>query len=171
MPKVILVAGRKRSGKDAFAKILQDEATLQGKTSEVMSFADPMKDIMRITLGITAEELDALKNNTDRPHRGYLQRFGNDAMKPYFGDKVWFNMLCKKIDNSTADIVIVPDFRFAEERVPGAMAINMYRPSLGANTDTHSSENGLVGFEFDVTVRNDGTLANLIPQARRIVQM
>ena len=172
MPKIVLIAGQKRSGKDTFAKILVDEAKLQGKTAEVMSFAEPMKDILAITLGITVKELEDLKNDASNPHRGYLQRLGTEGMKPYFGNDVWLQLTLKRIRNSNADIVIIPDFRFLEEEIGGATTVKITRPSLQVDAaDLHISERALDDFYFDVQVLNDGNIANLIPHARRIVKL
>lgn len=172
MPKIICVAGQKRSGKDTFAKVLVAEGKLQGKTVEVMSFAEPMKTIIAITLGITLQELEDLKNGPKNPHRGYLQRFGTEGMKPYFGKQVWYNLLLQRIAESSADVVVVPDFRFPEEVIPGALHTKVVRPSLVIDeADQHISERALDDFEFDVVILNDGRLVDLVPHARRILKI
>lgn len=169
MPKVLLIAGKKRAGKDAFANAIMAEAKLRYKSVQIIAFADPLKDIMSITLGISLQELDNLKNDPSNPHRAYLQRFGTEAMKKYFGDMVWVHMLNMKIERSLADIIIVPDFRFAPEAIAGATTINVVRESLGNALDSHSSENGLIDFDFDKVIYNNGSLEDLAIHAKKLL--
>jgi len=133
MPKlVILVSGFKRAGKDYVSSLLAEQLRGLYLTVESESFAAPMKRIISATFGISLEDLEDYKNNTDNyileladekhechalqtDFRSILQNFGSEAMKPEFGDNVWSELMVNRIKQSTADIVIIPDYRFDSE--------------------------------------------------------
>ena len=132
MSKVILISGRKRSGKDFVADILAQELRGQYKTVEILSFATPLKQVVASTFNITLKQLEEYKNAEDdvlcridnaKIHhnlhtismRKLLQRFGTEATKPIFGVNVWGELMLKAVQNSSADYIIIPDYRFDEE--------------------------------------------------------
>lgn len=174
--KVLLIAGQKRSGKDTLANLVKDEVQRLGKTVEVMSFAYPMKNILAITLGITMEELDDLKNDVNNPHRGYLQRLGTEGMKPWFGKSVWTNLAMEVARKSEADVVIFADFRFPEEGAQfpfkfDTTTLKVFRDSLKSDeADQHISERALDDYHFDMEVMNDGDLLDLRASALEVAQ-
>ena len=129
-PLVIQLLGQARSGKDWTASQLKAYFESQGKSVEIMSYAAPMKRIAATLFGISLEQLDVAKNNPatypiycgeygrdylETDFRQFLQRLGNDAIKPIFGDDVWAKLAKANIDKSTADIIIMPDCRFTVE--------------------------------------------------------
>lgn len=137
-PLVIQLLGQARSGKDWTASQLKAYFESQGKSVEIMSYAAPMKRIAAVLFGISLEQLDDFKNRSDKVSievydnenildktspsfqletnfRTFLQRLGNDAIKPEFGDDVWAKLAKENIAKSTADIIIIPDCRFAVE--------------------------------------------------------
>lgn len=167
MKKVLLIAGQKRSGKDTLARFVKEELEHLGKSARVISFAQPMKEIIAVTLGISMEELDDLKNNSDNPHRGYLQRFGTEAMKPWFGKNVWADLAIKKIQEAEEEIIIISDFRFPEEgeKFPtlfDTTTVKVIRKGLPTDlSDLHISERALEDFKFSGEIYNDGDLIDL----------
>jgi len=167
--KVILIAGKKRSGKDTFADMLSKEFEALGKTVEISKFADPMKRILAVTLGVTEEQLEDMKNNSQYAHRKYLQRFGSEGMKPYFGDDVWVKLMNKKIDRSDADIFLIPDFRFPIEfanliKLP--FTVNIVNKNLNVDLNPHISERALEEFTFSTEIDNSSTLSDLQKSAK-----
>ena len=129
-PLIIQLLGQARSGKDWTASQLKAYFESQGKSVEIMSYAAPMKRIAATLFGISLEQLDVAKNNPatypiycgeygrdylETDFRQFLQRLGNDAIKPEFGDDVWAKLAKANIDKSTADIIIMPDCRFTVE--------------------------------------------------------
>lgn len=129
-PLVIQLLGFARAGKDWTASQLKAYFESQGKSVEIMSYAAPMKRIAATLFGISLEQLDVAKNNPatypiycgeygrdylETDFRQFLQRLGNDAIKPIFGDDVWAKLAKANIDKSTADIIIIPDCRFTVE--------------------------------------------------------
>lgn len=161
--KIILINGKKGSGKNYLAEKLQKNLKMHNKTSEMVAFADPIKDILCIAFNITREEFDEYKNArtiirtnnrilTD--FRTLIQYFGNDAMKKWFNSDVWVNLFNNHISELDVDYIIVPDFRFEIENV-SPIKLHIFDNALNDN-DTHASENELNGFNFIYSVNNTG---------------
>ena len=172
--RVIMIGHRKRSGKDTVAALLADMGNV-----EIMRFADPMKRIVSTSLGCTLGELEQWKNDggcVTLPDgawvdaRVLLQRFGTEAMKPEFGDSVWVGLLNARANASKADFVVVPDFRFPCELLPGAVTVYVDRPDL-PDPDDHISERALEGYAYDYVVLNDGTLEDLRLQVESLARL
>lgn len=168
--KLILVNGKKRSGKDHFAAMLQDQLDVEGYTSEIMSFADPIKDIIATTFSISQEQLDKFKNDEEPVllrDNGYqtivsnmrlvLQNFGTEAMKNWFGEEVWVTLLLERTRDLEVDFVIVPDFRFEIEAIDTGVTVKIRNDEIEKNcTDEHRSENELNDYPFDYIIDNTG---------------
>ena len=175
--EVILINGLARSGKDYLASLLQEHLTNEGKSVEVMHFAEPLKQIIADTFYISLEQLDEYKNASDRfklnivdyqsgdheelsNFRTILQRFGTEGMKPVFGSNIWAKILTDKVEASTANTILIPDFRFDEELeclteslkdTTSIRTIQVTTKSKG--TSEHSSEVPPTN-KFDITVDN-----------------
>lgn len=170
MPELILISGKKRSGKDYATVLLTNSLEQRGYNVDVRSFADPMKEAIATTLGISVHALNEAKNapgkyklslfesdgyyqhTTDM--RQILQRFGTEAMKSLFGDSVWVGLMQKFVSESTADFVIVPDFRFLVEHLKPSTTIRI-QCNLTNSSDTHSSETELDNYKFDYMLNNN----------------
>lgn len=166
MNKLILIHGEKRSGKGHLASKLSEKLSEMNKTSKIISFADPIKEIIAKTFGITLDELDALKNNEDitlnfsttngvdyaMSFRTIIQQFGTEAMHSAFGKDVWVNKMREEIAKSKDDVIIIPDFRFFHENI-GGIKIKIFRNELESK-DNHASESGLDNVKFDYVVDN-----------------
>jgi len=164
---ILLINGKKRHGKDFFASLLSHELN-KSHTTEIMHFADPLKDIMCNTFNISRAELEMFKNSPQKHKiittcreelsttdwRTVLQKFGTECMKSYFGENVWVELLVKQANNSSADIIIVPDFRFKSEKISN-FTIKIFNDDI-ISTDTHKSENDLNDFNFWVEINNTG---------------
>jgi len=171
MKTIILLGYKKRAGKDTVAKMLKEKLP----NSEIIHFADALKEIIATTLDIDVEALDYFKNNNYElewkygsiSFRKLLQRFGTEAMKPIFGNNVWARIVRQKIEDSNKDFIIIPDFRFKEEYeylltgfYNNLITVKVER-DLNICEDSHSSEKDLEDFEFDLQVNNLGTLDDL----------
>lgn len=173
MTKLILVSGKKRSGKDYSTSLLAGSLRSRGYSVEVKSFAEPMKQIVSVIFGVSLGTIETAKNE---PHnfpvvmtqsnteanavrfstdmRQILQRFGSDAMKPIFGDDVWARLMDQYVQSSSADFIIVPDFRFLIEHIPSATTIRI-KCNLAESADQHVSEIELDDFAFDYVLNNN----------------
>jgi hypothetical protein len=173
---VIMIAGLKRSGKDTFGKILQEELIAANPNINVViiSFADAMKFILSTTLGISMETLDKFKNDSNYPHREYLQRLGTEAMKPIFGKYVWSDIVNNKLKDIDPNIAIITDFRFPDEY--NNMLVPPYTIKVVRDLATpdkgyiHSSEKSLDNFKFETIIENNGTIKDLRVLAKQYIK-
>jgi hypothetical protein len=168
--KIILINGKKRSGKDHFAKVLQKELSSIGKTSEILSFADVPKDILCTALNISKEEFNDFKNSSSEltaefygseipicNFRKLIQRFATEAMQHYFGEDVWVKLLIERAIKFDTDFILVPDFRFIPEAIDDGITVRIRNDEVDKKCkDEHRSENGLGGFKFNYTINNSG---------------
>ena len=189
-PLVIQLLGQARSGKDWTASKLKAYFESQGKSVEIMSYAAPMKQIAASLFNISLDDLDQYKNYPKEyelklvahcevvsPHfivnfRQILQRLGNEAIKPIFGDNVWAKLAKANIDKSTADIIIIPDCRFIVElKEVGGITVRIVNKSLPSPM-SHPSELELLYYPTDYSLDNTDhnlTQADIEALAQRIL--
>lgn len=191
-PLIIQLLGFARAGKDWTASQLKAYFESQGKSVELYSYAAPMKQIAATLFDITLEQLDNYKNHPleyviditqlsdfKRPvdihntnFRRFLQLLGNEAIKPVFGDNVWAKLAKENIAKSTADIVIIPDCRFAVElEAVGGVTVRVVNNSLPPPMN-HSSELELIDYKTDYVLNNTDyklTEGEIIDLAKRIL--
>ena len=79
---VIGLNGQFRHGKSFMAKYIQEEAQSQGLCVQIVSFADPLKDLCRREFGWDGEK--------DNKGRRLLQVVGTDAGRAY-DENNWVN--------------------------------------------------------------------------------
>lgn len=172
--KYILINGKKRSGKDHIGNMIRDEFAVRGISAEILSFADPIKDIIAQTFNIEDDELDNFKNKSEEIYikkgnryqqitnfRKVLQHFGTEAMKSWFGDDVWVQLLTQRANDLEVDYVIVTDFRFEIEQLDDAYTLRIVNSNAEDVQDNHASENELNLFRFDYTLDNSGYCINV----------
>jgi hypothetical protein len=171
---IILIAGKKRSGKNYTAEMLQSMLLKKNISCETFSFAEPLKDIVAKTFLISQSELEDYKNNPNRykimlkdnegsnsriltDFRQVLNDLGTPIMKSYFGDNIWVNLTENKIKKSQSKVIIISDFRFPVEKLQmkdtKVSTIRVNREGL-----EHSdlvSENSLNDFVFDYEIDNN----------------
>lgn len=174
-PKIILLAGKARSGKNYIARKCMDILKEKGYTVGTGAFADDLKLFTAITLGITLEELDKLKNSSEpflkngSTVRECIQRLGTDVFRGTIDPDVWNKRLAKKIYDANVDFYFVPDSRFKNDTREeeflkpfdlenrGYVGINVWVDSGSEDVikeGSHISEHLLDDFEFDYTVDN-----------------
>ena len=164
----ILIGHKKRMGKDTVAKIMSD----LDESAWILRFADPLKEIVADMLGVSVTTLDEMKNESPI-FRDYLKRFGNGAMKHWFGQNVWRDLLIKRAENMQKvhgfETFIIPDFRFKNEYIPGAVTINV--TGRHDDGDDHESETALDDWNYDYVIHNTASMADLRLQVSHIIDM
>lgn len=170
---IIQLSGKKRAGKDTVAKYLATALeTIYDYKVEILSYAEPLKDITATILDISLEDLDLYKNRNEIYKVGFidsqsdtslhttdcrqiLQKLGTEAIKKWFGNDVWASLLNQRIKTSTADVIIIPDWRFEIEEITGSMKIRI-NSNMCDITDTHTSETSLDSYpHFNLILDND----------------
>lgn len=172
-PTIIQLLGQARAGKDFTAQSLKEYYISKGYTVEIKSYAAPMKRIAATLFGISLEQLDDFKNRSSEVlikvydegikdkflfelnFRTFLQHLGSDAIKPEFGNSVWADLMKIHIQQSDADIIIIPDCRFTTElqTFPTSITVRVINSSLEPPMD-HASELELLEYPVDFTVDN-----------------
>jgi hypothetical protein len=161
---IILINGKKRSGKDYFAELLKEEIEKHDETVEIIAFADSIKNILCISLGVDLDTFNDYKNDREpiiikgkeyNDVRLFIQKFGTEAMQNALGKTVWVDVFLKQVELSYAPYIIVPDFRFKHEYIKDAHTIKVVNNYIKSK-DTHASETELDDFEFQHIIDNTG---------------
>lgn len=178
---IVLVSGKKRSGKDYISGKIADElSNTYSCKPEIISFASPIKHIISDTLEINLTDLESIKDKGDifvcdknsgsklsaTTMRRVLQRFGTEAMKSVFGKDIWMSVFVDKVSKiENSRVVIVPDFRFISEYnyIRGnnyqTLTLRIKNDDI-VTTDIHPSETELDTFDFDYIINNTGHIDN-----------
>lgn len=171
---LIGLAGYAGAGKDEVAKILVREHGLKR-----IAFADPLRSMLydlnpvidcdcygsrpvRVKDLVDTLGWDVAKRN-HQEIRELLQRLGNEAAKPVFGDSCWTDIGMAAARESHLSVVF-SDCRFPVEaqavRDAGGQIWEVRRPGVGP-VNGHASDAGLPPDLVDRPLWNDGTLADL----------
>lgn len=130
MKKLILLSGKKTSGKSLSGKLIKQLEP----TAKLMAFATPLKAILAKTLGIPMAQLEEWKEldyvslqgipredqeDTSFEMQSYRQMLQNigDGLKEQFGQDVFSKLAVQQINGyfSFTDIVVITDWRYREE--------------------------------------------------------
>jgi len=187
MTKVIMIGGKKRSGKGSATEYLKQLYETQGLTVAVVSIASTVKEIVAELFDISVENLDKYKNSPNQywievmdkgqltlsqtDFRRILQLLGTDIRNKYLGQNFWVRVAVDKITASKADIVLIDDWRFPFEyeeilKVFPTKTLIALRDT--GTKDTHESETALDDFIADYTIRNSGTLEEYFAKLEKI---
>lgn len=176
MKTVILIEGKKRAGKNTVAEKVSEELQSRGIEVRLVSFAEPMKEILADTFEVSKDTIDIAKNEPylypikmvqlredvdynkiQTNMRRILQNFGQ-AVKKHFGQSVWADLLYSKLQDGA--IYIVTDWRYIIEletlKSRGDIRIitlQVYNEDVDSS-DTHDSENELNDFDTAYTINN-----------------
>ncbi|CAM9699182.1 unnamed protein product [Ectocarpus sp. 6 AP-2014] len=153
--------GRKRSGKDTLAMFVRD---LFPETN-IMSFADPLKQACKHAYHLRDEQLDKTKDVID-PRWGMTPR---DMMKSlgmkYFRHEDphhWTKNMSFRIQGLGS--IVISDVRFQNEaafvKENGGVLIHVWR-DMESNNDNDVSEQTTDEIACDHYIRNDGSLEDL----------
>lgn len=174
---LIGLSGYAGSGKDEAAKVLVAGGWRRD------AFADRLRTFLyalnplipghvgagnlRLANVVDAYGWDAAKR-TFPEVRQLLQRCGTEAGRAVLGSEVWVDALMREFDPAN-EALVVTDVRFPNEadaiRKAGGVLVRIERPGVGPNTapdgSVHQSDVALDGYDFDVTVQNDGDVIDL----------
>ena len=162
--KFILIGHKKRQGKDTFAKMLKEHLG----DAEILSYADPMREILAEYRGMSVDEFKAMYND-DEAERDMVKIFGNGKMIEYFGKYVWRDVLLRRAEKLNVEYIIVPDFRFLREIIDDAITIKVYNYRV-ESLDNHQSETELDSFGFDILIKNDEGFFELEEKASSLAE-
>lgn len=162
---LIGLAGKKRSGKDTVARMLQAHGFVPS------SFAAPLRSFVAGLLGATLEELDREKETPlafldGATPRQMMQTLGTEwgraMVHPELWTRSWAQRYRSYID-AGADLVVT-DVRFENEAEiiwsAGGYVVELHRPGLSSD-DSHISEAGLPGRLIHASLYNDCDMETL----------
>ncbi len=186
-PRIVLISGYKRSGKDSAAEVL-----VRDFEYHLLKFAGPIKELMLQFLldvyGIEVSYADVDGQGIDRTKplvgsegatltlggkpltlRWALQWFGTNIIRDHVGSTVWSNAVAEKIEDSGESFVI-SDCRFPDEAelirkrfkdTHHVIVIRVKRPGTEPGPDAHASETAVDDVVPDLVIENVGSLADL----------
>lgn len=152
------LTGKAGSGKDTFAKFLQKQDVYRK-----VAFADTIKDMLCVMLGVTREKLEDRKykeaTNLDllTSPRYMLQTLGTEWGRELIHKDIWNILTKRKIEHYLQyRNVVVTDVRFDNEadmiRSKGGVIVHMLRND--SNKMDHASEAGITMHSIDWIIHN-----------------
>lgn len=174
---LIGIGGLLASGKDTVADYLVDEYAWHK-----MGMSDPLHNAMLtlnaivaihphsgsiIRYGDLTDDVGYVEAKNLPEYRRLLQVFGTEVVRELFGNTVWVDNARKRIKAvlDAGGDVILTGLRYPNEveliRELGGTTWWVDRPGFLISGSTHTSENSVSEEDFDVTIENVGTLADL----------
>lgn len=151
---LIGLVGRARSGKDTVAGLIG---------LPILKLAKPVKNAVRALYGWTDLHIEGTLKDTVDPKFNITPREAmihiTDTMKKRHGIDFFSNRFMDEWDGTSG---IITDVRYQVDaeilRNRGAIIIRVDRPGCSF----HPNEDGLENIRVDYTIRNDGTISDLI---------
>lgn len=175
MKTFVLVTGRKRSGKDTFARYL---ARQLGCTYHSISVY--VHEALARLLNVDASTIDRLKEKScikfkgrKIPLRQLLQRLGTEVGRQMINPEVWLSMLEKDLDDLPYNVI--SGIRFHNEvaffeKKGITFVCEVEQEGQVFKSDTHISEDGLPVELIDFQVRAS-SLSELEDEASRVAEV
>jgi hypothetical protein len=181
-PRIIGLGFEKRSGKDTVADFLvEDFGAIK------MAFAGPLKAATKEIFGWDERHVNGdLKEVVDTfwgfTPRWALQKVGTEGIRDVIGRDTWTKRAQQLVERSGADVIVFTDVRFPEEAAfiegMGGELWHVHRPALHPPRSwfqrvrdlfkrVHSSEKAMRRWDWDRTLINGGSLADLRQLAKR----
>ena len=175
MKRIIAICGTKRSGKDVLANHIVDK---YGYTR--ISFAEPLKHIVRMLFNFTDEQVGLVDGNNDEKDtidkkwgispRKALQFIGTEVLQnkiqellPKIKRDYFANILLSKIENDKT--YVISDLRFIHEyekiKHLDIQIIKIIRPDHNYSEE-HLSEIENTHIPYDIKIINNGTIEEYI---------
>lgn len=169
--RLIGIAGKARSGKDAVANYLKVRYGFG-----VYSFAEPIREATKAILMLSEEFLENNKERqldwVDTSYRDFAQRLGTDFVRSMVDQDFWIKRAQHVLDTTSYDSIVIPDVRFENEvewvRSVGGAVWHIER--LDAQVvKSHVSEDGVTKLEEEVFLRNNGSVKELYDNVKEVI--
>ena len=170
-PMLIGISGKAGAGKDTLGKYLCDEYRCLH-----YYFAKPLKEGAKVMFALTDDQI-ANKEVPIEPWgispRKIWQLLGTEVGRG-IDPAIWIKnaeMFVKSVPGRT---VVITDVRFDNEAIfirnRGGAVINIERDSKDIAENKHSSEGGLSPDNIDLTIKNNGTIADMCNEVTYYIQ-
>ena len=162
--KVIGIAGPSGSGKDTAADFLLERLPHEYRK---LSFAGPLKEMIREGLGLTHDQLyGSDKDTVDERYgvtpRRIMQTLGTEWGRKLVHPDVWVKAMESLHALPGYGELVIPDVRFENEanfiREHGKLIHIVGRNDIKSAVESHVSEAGLTVEPADIIIQNKGNL-------------
>lgn len=165
-PKIILISGKARSGKDTFAQLFKENAEKDNKKCLIIKYGDILKFVCSKYFNWNGEK--------DEAGRTLLQQVGTNLIRKNNSD-TWVNCIIELVKGlrTEFDYVLIPDVRFYNEIIKWkeqefdcvTVRINRWKETenrkivafdngLTEEQKNHPSETALDNYNFDYNIDN-----------------
>lgn len=179
----IAIHGKKNSGKNTLANLLQERFERQSLKVQQFSLAEPIKNAFNQMFTVPSEWLNGASHLRESLLPGYVNKENlplsvRDVLMDVaklgrsYNIDIWANKTLNNIASSKADVSIITDFRFQNEmhlfKANNFKLIKIFRASNSLSNDI--SEIDLDNFtdQFDYLFDNNGSLEDLKLQANKV---
>lgn len=173
-PKIYIICGKARSGKDTIASYIKKTYEEKGQRGVSIAYADHIKNYAKIITNWDGSD--------ETKPRELLQNLGTEVIREQIDQSFFVNRMTEdiKVYAYFFKAIIISDARYADEidvikeRFKDAVSIHITRPNFTNElTDmqkTHLSETGLDHYtNYDYVISNDGTIADLEAKIKKIM--
>ena len=171
-PKVILLAGCKRAGKDTLANRIIER--LSAGSCERYSFADPLREVCSIAFGFTEEDYgddrkEVLNLEWGISPRQALIQVGTEYFRKQVHPDIWIKATLRRMAQSAAQYIFVTDCRFHNElesirlAFPSHRTVLVIRPEVvpaDGTASAHSTEVFAIEQSIELTYSFDHVYVN-----------
>lgn len=174
-PKIYILSGKARAGKDTTAGFLKSEYEKLGKSVIVLQFSSYIKEY--------AKKISDWDGSEETKPRELLQKLGTDIIRKNLGSDFFVRKLIEdiKVYSYFFDIIIISDCRFKIEiempkkEFSNIKAINIIRPNfdngLTEEQKHHATEVDLDDYDnFYKKIINDGSLEELKNKVIQLIE-
>lgn len=165
-PKIFIIAGKARAGKDTTASFIKKYAVEHNLTCINLQFSYYIK--------MYAKMISNWDGSEDSKPRTLLQQLGTEVIRNNIDNNFFINRIIDdiKVLSYFADIITISDARLPEEldiiknTYPNSIRVHIIRPDYDNNLETkesvHRTEIALNDYkEYELTIINDGSLEDL----------
>ena len=113
---IVGLIGKKGHGKDTFADYLVEHYGFVK-----LSFAEPLKKVCKELFLLTDEQLydpmekEKVDERWGKSPRQLMQIIGTDILRKYYDEKIWVNLLLKKMEHYKKKNIVICDIRHPNE--------------------------------------------------------
>ena len=172
-PVIIALSGKKGSGKDTVANMLEYYfKDYHHQRLHKVAFADPVREIASIIASTPQVHFidrywkeQPVSSSDKRSPREYLRLVGQ-SLKSALGSDVWIRVMDTRVFTFNTKNCVITDVRFRNEldyvKEKGAFLIKIERDGCEGDDDVSETEmDGFKDEEFDLIIKNNGTREEL----------
>lgn len=174
-PRIFLICGRARHGKDEIANMIASYYKEKDMDAINLRYAHYIKEY--------AKNITDWDGSEETKPRALLQMLGTDIIRKNIDKDLFIHRMIDdvKVYGYFFDVITVADGRFVDEVVklkeayPSLITIHVNRPhfesGLSEEEQAHDTEHGLDNFhDYDYEIENDGTLEELNKKVVEILE-